>query len=119
MTATRHLSTVHAVVPPRLWHVPLIEQADGTKYGPGLVVGIHQLRYGLRGVRGGHDAPVALLVARAVWRTAHHVASPASGCYGRLRLTLHLPQYGLVDHGRSEEHTSERQSRQYLVCRLL
>src|ERR1035437_4183484 len=99
MTATRHLSTVHALVPPRLWHVPLNEQAAGTRYGPGLVVGIHQFRYGLRGVRGGHDAPVALLVARAVWRTAHHVASPASGCYGRLRLTLHLPQYGLVDHG--------------------
>src|SRR3712207_8391292 len=25
----------------------------------------------------------------------------------------------LVDHGRSEEHTSELQSRQYIVCRLL
>src|SRR3712207_8022418 len=24
-----------------------------------------------------------------------------------------------IDHGRSEEHTSELQSRQYLVCRLL
>src|SRR3712207_8546761 len=26
---------------------------------------------------------------------------------------------GLLGHGRSEEHTSELQSRQYLVCRLL
>src|SRR3712207_7290845 len=26
---------------------------------------------------------------------------------------------GLLDHSRSEEHTSELQSRQYLVCRLL
>src|SRR3712207_8448978 len=37
----------------------------------------------------------------------------------------HLPNYGVFDEyryfepGRSEEHTSELQSRQYLVCRLL
>src|SRR5258707_8183193 len=30
-----------------------------------------------------------------------------------------LPKGALVDHDRSEEHTSELQSRQYLVCRLL
>src|SRR3712207_7002994 len=38
----------------------------------------------------------------------------------QLRLAVHLQQAGL--HGpqlRSEEHTSELQSRQYLVCRLL
>src|SRR3712207_7573682 len=29
------------------------------------------------------------------------------------------PPVGLVGHRRSEEHTSEFQSRQYLVCRLL
>src|SRR5258707_5048952 len=28
-------------------------------------------------------------------------------------------QRGHAEHGRSEEHTSELQSRQYLVCRLL
>src|SRR3712207_7456107 len=27
--------------------------------------------------------------------------------------------FGAIHHGRSEEHTSELQSRQYLVCRLL
>src|SRR2546422_11341916 len=33
----------------------------------------------------------------------------------------HLPEVpvGLLDHGRSEEHTSELQSRLHLVCRLL
>src|SRR3712207_7622097 len=31
----------------------------------------------------------------------------------------HRVQIGVEGHGRSEEHTSELQSRQYLVCRLL
>src|SRR3712207_8141744 len=31
----------------------------------------------------------------------------------------HGPRAHLLDHQRSEEHTSELQSRQYLVCRLL
>src|SRR3712207_8986489 len=35
--------------------------------------------------------------------------------YGRLL----QPRYGVPTHGRSEEHTSELQSRQYLLCRLL
>src|SRR3712207_8067623 len=30
-----------------------------------------------------------------------------------------VPALVVPDHGRSEEHTSELQSRQYLVCRLL
>src|SRR3712207_8686158 len=46
-----------------------------------------------------------------------------NGAYNQLQLDL----YGAVldaaylynKHGRSEEHTSELQSRQYLVCRLL
>src|SRR3712207_9144289 len=33
--------------------------------------------------------------------------------------TLVLPVADLAQHMRSEEHTSELQSRQYLVCRLL
>src|SRR3712207_7558188 len=43
----------------------------------------------------------------------HHVASDASQLVGL--------QHRLLDEGllRSEEHTSELQSRQYLVCRLL
>src|SRR3712207_7389834 len=35
-------------------------------------------------------------------------------------LSSHLsPRHGPASSGRSEEHTSELQSRQYLVCRLL
>src|SRR3712207_7144519 len=37
----------------------------------------------------------------------------------RLRLELELSSYGDFSDDRSEEHTSELQSRQYLVCRLL
>src|SRR3712207_8851999 len=33
--------------------------------------------------------------------------------------SLHAGDFGDVPGGRSEEHTSELQSRQYLVCRLL
>src|SRR3712207_8971813 len=46
-----------------------------------------------------------------------------SGCgkstAGRAILQLHKPTAGTVLYQRSEEHTSELQSRQYLVCRLL
>src|SRR3712207_7787837 len=34
-------------------------------------------------------------------------------------VTAGTPFYGTATHARSEEHTSELQSRQYLVCRLL
>src|SRR3712207_8342428 len=37
---------------------------------------------------------------------------------GQVR-SLQRPRRGSLGHGRSEEHTSELQSRQYLVCRLL
>src|SRR3712207_7717946 len=37
----------------------------------------------------------------------------------RRRERRHLPLDAGPDHRRSEEHTSELQSRQYLVCRLL
>src|SRR3712207_7997459 len=40
----------------------------------------------------------------------------APGAVGRMRL---LAVMGPSGSGRSEEHTSELQSRQYLVCRLL
>src|SRR3712207_6952504 len=36
-----------------------------------------------------------------------------------LEQTIALPQRHVQRFGRSEEHTSELQSRQYLVCRLL
>src|SRR3712207_7975307 len=42
---------------------------------------------------------------------------------GMLEVEMRASDEGLTivvrDHGRSEEHTSELQSRQYLVCRLL
>src|SRR3712207_7718226 len=40
------------------------------------------------------------------------------GCLEPLTLT-HPRNFPLLGKGRSEEHTSELQSRQYLVCRLL
>src|SRR3712207_7407200 len=59
----------------------------------------------------------------------------AAGVQGALGVLDHLPRLGQVEHDavevgfvdarvavallRSEEHTSELQSRQYLVCRLL
>src|SRR3712207_8856626 len=53
--------------------------------------------------------------------TAEH-GRPAAGPVDRLGVTRR-PAPGRrghdVAHGRSEEHTSELQSRQYLVCRLL
>src|SRR3712207_7406189 len=41
---------------------------------------------------------------------------PGGPCAAAAAVLLRGP---LVDDGRSEEHTSELQSRQYLVCRLL
>src|SRR3712207_7937075 len=38
---------------------------------------------------------------------------------GASNLPLHHPRFLPPDEARSEEHTSELQSRQYLVCRLL
>src|SRR5258707_11177208 len=56
---------------------------------------------------------VAALVAVRVWRHAHLAG-------GLLPLPVR-PEISLVQRQtrRSEEHTSELQSRQYLVCRLL
>src|SRR3712207_8187425 len=51
------------------------------------------------------------------------VRRAAENGYEALVLTVDTPVGGLrlrdVRNGRSEEHTSELQSRQYLVCRLL
>src|SRR3712207_7218174 len=51
-------------------------------------------------------------------RTQAPVALGTGGRLG-LRTTELLFDQALPDVGRSEEHTSELQSRQYLVCRLL
>src|SRR3712207_7824566 len=56
---------------------------------------------------------------------AGHAGRPRALADGDARqIRLHLPHeqhdgHGLQDERRSEEHTSELQSRQYLVCRLL
>src|SRR3712207_7608709 len=57
-----------------------------------------------------HAAPVAVVEARL-----HGVLDEVVE-RGRLDVVASL---GVLDVGRSEEHTSELQSRQYLVCRLL
>src|SRR3712207_9567225 len=63
------------------------------------------------------DIGVARL-ARAVDHTAHH--RDLDRLLDPLQVLLHpLGQRDQVDLDRSEEHTSELQSRQYLVCRLL
>src|SRR3712207_9002225 len=49
---------------------------------------------------------------RAVDRAGAHLDRPAVAAGGD-------PEAQGLDAGRSEEHTSELQSRQYLVCRLL
>src|SRR3712207_8417309 len=49
---------------------------------------------------------------RSDWLSAEGVESKVDGCVGLLPI-LH------AEYLRSEEHTSELQSRQYLVCRLL
>src|SRR3712207_7703362 len=62
---------------------------------------------------------------RSTRRTATSPPASAGPSWtGRPRSTRWPPGSGRpsgrwFDHGRSEEHTSELQSRQYLVCRLL
>src|SRR3712207_7861991 len=59
----------------------------------------------------------------AIWRCSSCLAVTRDTPGGCVRRTKHTPAMaaGVVDHvlDRSEEHTSELQSRQYLVCRLL
>src|SRR3712207_8852281 len=61
---------------------------------------------------------------QAVVRERHPDHSPAGHTYVQAYIDREFARYGPVtihefDHLRSEEHTSELQSRQYLVCRLL
>src|SRR3712207_8532314 len=53
-------------------------------------------------------------VEHSIWQTAHLRMTALAGVTTQ---TFWQPPYLL--EGRSEEHTSELQSRQYLVCRLL
>src|SRR5258707_7048192 len=68
----------------------------------------HFLQYRI-GVRRGHAAEDALHAAEELARALHRQRSRSSD----------LRQHHRGDGARSEEHTSELQSRQYLVCRLL
>src|SRR3712207_7792720 len=71
-----------------------------------------------------HDA-LPIFVHNTIWDTRYGVAlhsgttnaTVVNNIIGSLR-TSDLGRYAVEDH-RSEEHTSELQSRQYLVCRLL
>src|SRR3712207_7279637 len=58
--------------------------------------------------------PYASLVTATTWPQKHWFEEQWSELAGLLRSRL-----GLTPVLRSEEHTSELQSRQYLVCRLL
>src|SRR3712207_7698184 len=64
------------------------------------------------------DQPEALGLVRGAMRrlaaTGHHMRHGLEGI-----LSIVLMEFGHFDEARSEEHTSELQSRQYLVCRLL
>src|SRR3712207_9542821 len=70
-----------------------------------------------------HDAlPILLAATEGVFCEPASAASVAGllkyGADGAERIACVLTGHGLKDP-RSEEHTSELQSRQYLVCRLL
>src|SRR3712207_7012640 len=65
------------------------------------------------------------LLAEQVRHPGHLLAAQDHGTLARALHRAGLPDLGRLlldrerDRGRSEEHTSELQSRQYLVCRLL
>src|SRR3712207_8766541 len=63
-----------------------------------------------------HPVIFALEIPTNCDRNAHVRSFPALGLLWSLR---HSPQASEDGSHRSEEHTSELQSRQYLVCRLL
>src|SRR3712207_8200753 len=64
-----------------------------------------------------------------LFRSAYLTEDENDGCFyrytatelidGRFYFNSGLLELAAVDNDRSEEHTSELQSRQYLVCRLL
>src|SRR2546422_8426317 len=62
---------------------------------------------------------VAALGVRGFLRMLHELAGPAVGDVRALVATIRAEAEGLAGTSRSEEHTSELQSRLHLVCRLL
>src|SRR3712207_8264430 len=55
----------------------------------------------------------------AVFSTTAHTVRRFTGAFGACLLYVQRAVRCETGEGRSEEHTSELQSRQYLVCRLL
>src|SRR2546422_2649804 len=83
-------------------------QAFHYRVAAGLLVGQPHPRSNYRVAEAG---PGQLRIHAADWWTAINV--------GLNEFVLRLPQPGSVHYWRSEEHTSELQSRLHLVCRLL
>src|SRR3712207_8192878 len=71
--------------------------------------------YGVEGDHGGHQRPVQRIPIVFSWPGLESGAEPRI----RMRSVDILPTTLELMGIRSEEHTSELQSRQYLVCRLL
>src|SRR3712207_8482952 len=73
----------------------------------------------LRGSENPYDRPLCMMTAQVQTKKAvsEDTARTAGAC-GRCSASL-LPSLAAPGLRRSEEHTSELQSRQYLVCRLL
>src|SRR3712207_7466752 len=80
-----------------------------------------------RSPRGRIDLPLTSASRRRGRGALHHAPPVPLVTAGVGQLVKSCPRQGqppsgllpAVGHGRSEEHTSELQSRQYLVCRLL
>src|SRR5947209_13631611 len=70
-----------------------------------------------------HRGPISRLAGRRASERRQPAGGPGVPRCGTLRRWLgdrrRVPQRGTPGPPRSEEHTSELQSRQYLVCRLL
>src|SRR3712207_7237431 len=69
-----------------------------------------------------YDAPIAAglnLLAAALSEGQPVRAARLWGASEAMREALGKPNLSPIERSRSEEHTSELQSRQYLVCRLL
>src|SRR5690625_5785615 len=74
--------------------------------------------FGAAAVRLGCWELIPELVLRPFQRTPAHPRYSSWIRYGQIEASAH-DQYPFSSHPRSEEHTSELQSRGHLVCRLL
>src|SRR3712207_8455784 len=97
------------------WGLSVLSQVPGIFTGitisPSLLLRQCPNRYAFRAGRNLPDKEFRYL------RTVIVTAAVYWGLRSLLRLLLQIPL--TFQHRRSEEHTSELQSRQYLVCRLL